>query len=207
MRFSSASGGEIRRRYGLEDSKVVIYIGTMRKERYLDVLIHALSKVRAGKENLKLLMVGDGDDKSNLERLSDDLGIKDDVIFTGRVYFNEVPNFIAAAYIGVSPIPPLSFYKVSSPINMFEYLAMAKPVVANEEIPEQEEVIQESKGGILVKFEEGSFADGIIELLNNPERAREMDRKGREWVVKKRSYEVMAHRLEENYFELLRGAS
>ena len=202
-RFSNADGEEIKKRYGLKDSKVVTYIGTMDKLRHLDVLIHAFSKVRENNDNVKLLMVGDGTDRSNLEKLANELGIKDNVIFTGQVYFTEIPNFIAAADIGVSPIPPLSFYKVSSPIKMFEYIAMAKPVVANEEIPEQEEVIQESKGGILVKFEEGSFADGIIELLNDPERAREMGRRGREWVMRNRTYEILARRLEEKYSKLV----
>ena len=202
-RFSDVDGEEIKRRYGLEDSKVVIYIGTLDKIRRLDVLIHTYSKVKKGKGNVKLLMVGDGTDKSNLEELANDLGIKDDTIFTGQVYSNEIQNFIAIADVGVSPVPPLDFYKLSSPIKMFEYMAMSKPVVANEEIPEQKEVIQESGGGVLVKFEAESFANGIMELLNNPERTAEMGRRGREWVVKNRSYETLAHRLEERYFELL----
>ena len=205
-RFSSAGGEEIRKRYRLEDSNVIIYVGTMEKERYLDVLIRAFSKVREKKENVKLLMVGDGRDKTNLEKLANDLRIRDDAIFTGQVYFDVVPNFIAAADIGVSPVPPLDFYKLSSPIKMFEYMAMGKPVVANEEIPEQEEVIRESGGGILVKFEEESFANGIVELLNNSEMAKEMSRKGQKWVVKNRSYEILARRLEERYFELLRDS-
>ena len=206
-RFLNANGEEIRKRYGLEDSKVVIYVGTMDKARYLDVLIHAFSKVKTNNKNVKLLMVGDGTDKSNLERLANDLGIKHDIIFTGQVYFDEIPNYIVAADIGVSPVPPLDFYKLSSPIKMFEYMAMGKPVVANEEIPEQKEVIEEGEGGILVKFEAESFSNGIIKLLDNPEMAKEMGRMGQEWVVKNRSYEVLAHRLEGRFFELLRKAS
>lgn len=202
-RFSNIKGEEIKKRYGLEDSKVVIYVGTMEKERYLGVLIDAFSKVKKDNKNIKLLMVGNGRDKSTLEKRANDLGIRDDVIFTGQVYFDEIPNFIATADIGVSPVPPLDFYKLSSPIKMFEYMAMGKPVVANEEIPEQKEVIQESGGGMLVKFEAESFAEGIIKLLNNPEKAKEMGRKGREWVVKNRSYEILARRLEERYFEIL----
>ena len=203
-RFSDVDGKEIRRRYGLEDSKMVIYVGTMQKERYLDVLIHAFSKVRENRENVKLLMVGDGTDKSNLEELAGEIGIEDNVVFTGQVYSHEIPNFIATADVGVSPVPPLAFYKLSSPIKMFEYMALGKPVVANEEIPEQKEVLEESGGGILVKFEGESFANGIMELLKNPESAKEMSWKGHEWVVKNRSYETLAHRLEERYFEVLK---
>ena len=204
-RFSDADANakEIRNRYNLKDSKVVIYIGTMDKLRHLDVLIHAFSKVRANKENVKLLMVGDGTDKSNLEKLADDLGIKGEVVFTDQVYSHEVPNFIAVADIGVSPVPPLDFYRLSSPVKMFEYMALGKPVVANEEIPEHKEILEESEGGILVKFEEESFADGIIELLDNPDGAKEMGRVGNEWIVKNRFFEVIARQVEMRYFELL----
>ena len=202
-KFSNANGEEIRKRYELKDSKVVIYIGTMNKQRHLDVLIYAFSKVKKYSGKVKLLMVGDGNDKSNIERLANELGIENDVIFTGQVPRSEVPDFIAAADVGASPVPPLDFYKLSSPTKMFEYMAMGKPVVANEEIPEHEEVIRESEGGMLVKFEDESFANGIMELLNNPERADEMGRRGKEWVVKNRSYEVIARELEKRYFEVL----
>jgi glycosyltransferase involved in cell wall biosynthesis len=80
---------------------------------------------------------------------------------------------------------------------------MGKPVVANEEIPEQKVAIQENGGGILVKFEAESFANGIIKLLDNLELAKEMGAKGREWVTKNRSYEILARKLEKRYFEVL----
>lgn len=204
-RFSDADGEAIRRQYNLKDSNVVVYVGTMDKMRHLDILVHAFSKAKKSRKDVKLLMVGDGNDKLNLERLAGELGIRDDVVFTGQVYSDDIPNFIAAADIGASPVPPLDFYKLSSPIKMFEYMALGKPVVANDEIPEQEEAMQESGGGVLVKFEVESFANGIIELLDDFERAKEMGRKGYEWVVKNRSYENMARGVEARYYELLKS--
>ena len=203
-RFLTANGNEIRKKYRLEDSKVVIYVGTMSKLRHLDVLVYALSEINERRQAVKLLMVGDGDDKAHLEELANELGIENNVIFTGVVYDYEVPNFIAAADIGLSPVPPLDIYKVSCPIKMIEYMVMGKPVVANEEIPEQKVAIQENGGGILVKFEAESFANGIIKLIDDLELAKEMGAKGREWVTKNRSYEMLARQLEERYFEVLK---
>lgn len=191
-----------REKYHLNNSKVIIYIGTLGKARCMSVLIQALSKVKKQKEQSKLLMVGEGSDKENLKRLATELGIGDEVIFTGQVPQSEVPNFIAAADIGVSLVPLFSFYKMSSPIKLFEYMAMAKPVVANEEIPEHKEVLEQSGGGILVPFTAEAFADAIIKLLDNPDKAAEMGRRGREWVVKNRSYEILARQVEERFLKL-----
>lgn len=201
--FMMKNGNEVREKYHLGNSKVVIYIGAIAKSRFLNVLIRSFWEVKKEIEDVKLLMVGEGSDRKNLKRQAEVLGIKDDVIFTGQVAQSEVPNFIAAADVGVSPIPPLSFYKVSSPIKMLEYMALGKPVVANEEIPEQEEIIRESGGGILVKFEYESFANGLIDLLDNPDKAIEMGKKGQEWIMKNRTYEILARKLEEKYFDIL----
>ena len=61
-------------------------------------------------------------------------------------------DFIAAADIGVSLILPTYFYKLSSLIKVLEYIVIAKPVIANEEIPEHKEVLEESGRGILTPF-------------------------------------------------------
>lgn len=194
----------VRDKYGLGDFKIVIYVGTMDKMRHLDVLIHAFLRVRDSRGDVKLLMVGDGTGRLDLEKLADELGIRGDVVFTGYVDFREVPDFIAAANLGISAVPPLDFYKVSSPIKMLEYMAMAKPVVANEEIPDQKEVMGVSGGGILVHFDDESFAEGILEILNNPNRAEEMGRKGRDWVVTNRHYDTISRELENGCFNVLK---
>ncbi len=201
--FPNKDGRGVRQKYHLGNSKVIIYVGVIGKARKLDVLINAFFKVREQRKDVKLLMVGDGTDRKDLEQLTSELGIKDEVIFTGQVHQSEVPNFIAAADIGVSPVPPLSFYKVSSPIKTLEYMATGKPVVANEEIHEHEEIIKQSGGGILVPFASEAFVSAIIKLLNDSEKAEEMGRQGHEWVVKNRSYEILARKLEERYIRLI----
>jgi len=202
--FSPTTGGEqIRVKYNLGGSKTVIYQGIMDELRHLDVLFYALALVKQKRQNVKLLMVGDGDDRTNLEKLARNLGLGDQVVFTGRVPYFEVPQFIAAADVGLTPVPPLDIYKVSSPLKLFEYMGVAKPVVANEEIPEHKEVLEQSEGGILVPFTPEAFAHAIIELLNNPEKAVEIGRRGREWVAKNRRYEILARQVEEKYLQLL----
>lgn len=203
--FSSTINGEdVRREYNLGNSIVVIYIGTLDKLRHLNILIYSLAQIRQSKHLVKLLVLGQGNDSDNLEKLANSLGVGKDVIFAGQISYFEVPRFIAAANIGISPVPPLDIYKTSSPLKLLEYMAMAKPVVTNEEIYEQAELLKQSGGGILVPFTPGAFARAIIKLLDNPEEATEMGRRGREWVMKNRSYEILAQQVEKRYLALIK---
>lgn len=204
--FSNKDARYIHQKYNLNKSKVIIYVGVMDEARRLNILIRAFSEAKNKMRDIKLLMVGDGNDKQNLEGIAKELGLRDDVIFPGWVPHSQIPDFITVADIGVSPVPPLSFFKVSSPTKIVEYMAMGKAVIANEEIPDHKEIIEQSEGGILVPFTERAFTDAIVGLLNNSEKAKEMGRKGREWVAKNRSYETLARELEERYLGLLRDS-
>ncbi|HEX76785.1 MAG TPA: glycosyltransferase family 4 protein, partial [Dehalococcoidia bacterium] len=199
--FANQDGREVIERYRLGGAKVIIYQGTLDKIRYLSLLLQAFLIVKQVIEDAKLLVVGEGSDKENLAGLAGELGVKQDVIFTGWVPQSEVPNFTAASDVGVSPIPPLSIYKVSSPVKLLEYMAMRKPVVANVEILDHKEVLEQSGGGILVPFTPQAFAEAMIELLDNSEKAAKTGQRGREWVVKNRSYEILAQQVEQRYLE------
>lgn len=194
---------KLRDQYFLNDAKVILYLGTMDKTRHLDIVLYAFSKVIMCYSNVKLLMVGDGNDRLTLEKLSTKLKLNANVIFTGKVPYFDIPYFISMSDICLSPIPPLDMYKVSSPTKLFEYMVMCKPVVANGEIPEQKEVIEKSCGGVLVSYDAESFFNGIVKLLNNSEMSENMGQNGYRWVTENRSYRNMAHELEKIYFNLL----
>ena len=201
--FSAKSSSTIKQRYDLGGKRIILYIGTLDRHRQLSILLHSFQNVLRSMTNVKLLLVGDGNSKKNLKQLAEKLQIAHEVVFTGCVPYSEIPNYIDAADICLSIIPPLEMFKVSSPTKLFEYMAMGKPVIANEEIPEQKEVITAGNGGVLVKFDAKSISTAIIELLNNPNDAESMGLNGRSWVLTHRSYEKMANCLENRYFELL----
>ncbi len=199
----SISGNNIRRKYDLNGLTVVLYIGTLDRLRCLNTLIYAINYVKQNNYTVKLLMLGYGDDKIQLEKLVNVLGLKNDVIFIDQVPYYVVPQFIAASDIGVSPVPPKDVYKISSPLKLVEYMAMGKPVVANKEIYEHEDILRESGGGILVPFTAEAFAGGITELINKPEKAKLLGLRGRDWVTSNRTYDFFVKKLENECLNLI----
>ena len=75
---------------------------------------------------LVLLLVGDGPQRAEIERRVNSLGLKDHVFFTGYVSHKKINAMIQLMDICI--IPHSNDYR--SPIKLFEYMAMAKPVVA-----------------------------------------------------------------------------
>ncbi len=201
--FSNINSNCIRSKYKLEAMRIIIYVGTMDKLRQLDFLIQIFKKVKDKLEKTKLLMVGDGNDKHRLEEIAAKLKIEQDVIFTGTIPYFEVSSYIASADVAVSVIPPSLLYKLSSPLKIFEYMGAGKPVVANQEIPEQGEVIRKSRGGVAVEYSETAFAEAIIQLLSDRNKREEMGKNGQKWVFKNRSYEKLSNDLEVKLSQLI----
>jgi glycosyltransferase involved in cell wall biosynthesis len=127
--------------------------------------------------------------------------VSDSVIFTGYLPQREALRYVDAAEVCLSPFFPTPILNSTSPTKLIEYMAMTKPVVANDH-PEQRLVISESGGGICVAYEEGKFAEAIVALLRDPELAREMGQKGRQYVAEKRTYSKLADVVEAKYLEM-----
>ena len=81
-------------------------------------------------------------------------------------------------------------------------MALSRPVVANAH-PEQSLIIADSQAGICVEWSAENFANAILQLLNDPEAAEEMGRRGREYVRANRTYAVVAPAVADVYRELL----
>ena len=202
-RYPRVSKYVIREKLGLKkDERIIIYVGSIDRLRNLGKLIISFYKVKKEVKDIKLrlLIVGDGNDRQNLEALSRKLGISDSITFTGIVDPRIVPEYIVASDIGLSIVPPFEFYKLSSPIKLFEYMCTGIPVIANEEIFEHKKVIEESEGGILVPYSSESIANAIIYLLKNSSEAINMGKRGAEWVRRFRTFDILLQQLN-NYLQ------
>ena len=207
INLEKISVDEVIKEHELQDNKVLIYLGDMSKIRNPEFILYTFALVRRKIPNVKLLMVGEGrepEDLIHLKSVANNMGLQKDVIFTGQISRSQVPKYIKAADIGLSPIPPTLFYEVSSPTKLMEYLTFETPVVCNIEIPEQKKIILESHGGVCVDYSEESFARAILDILSNPNSALNMGKSGRDYIIHNRSYNILALKVEKEYLKLLR---
>ena len=87
------------------------------------------------------------------------------MIFTGKVPYEEVSDYIRTANIGILPFPNITWWAVSSPIKLMEYLAIGLPVVATD-IDAHRWVVDKTQGAILADNDEPvSLAESIECIL------------------------------------------
>ncbi|WP_250658138.1 glycosyltransferase family 4 protein [Alkalimarinus coralli] len=182
----------------------IVYLGTLNKTRKLEFVVSVFAKVRDVLPHSMLYFVGDGDDPSDRKLLEFEaarLGVSNDVVFTGFLPREQALAYVKESDVCLSPFFPTPILNSTSPTKLIEYMAMGAAVVANDH-PEQRLVIAESGGGICVPYDENKFSEAIVYLLNNPDTAQEMGRNARQYVLEKRSYNVIADKLEETYLNL-----
>jgi glycosyltransferase involved in cell wall biosynthesis len=185
----------------------IIYLGTLAASRRLEVLIEAFALVRQRHPAATLLMVGDGDfphERAMLEQFAIRLGVADAVRFTGFLPMREAWDLVLSAAVCISPFAPSATLDVASPTKLIEYLALAKATVANRH-PEQSQVLEECRAGVLTDWGAQPFAEGICRLLDDPAAARAMAGRGPDWVRAHRTYDRIARDVHEQYAILLQA--
>ncbi len=187
----------------------VLYLGTLDKVRRLDFLIRVFARVHAVMPAAQLFIVGRGEDPSDESFLQAEvarLNLASSVVFVGQLPQQQALQYVREADVCASPFYPTPVLRSTSPTKLVEYLALGKAVVANDH-PEQRRVIEESCAGYCVPYEEGPFADALVKLLQDPELASEMGRRGRRYAIEHRSYEVIADTVEKRLLAVVAGAA
>jgi glycosyltransferase involved in cell wall biosynthesis len=196
---------KIRVNYDLNNKSVLCYIGTMNRFRKLDFLLEIVEKLK-DEYPIKLMMVGEGkskDDLKYLKRIAKEKGLEDHVIFIGKIPWSKIPQYVLASDICISPFRPNRVLRTNSPVKLMEYMNLGKPVVGNIENIEQKQILTKSGGGICVKYNVKEFEEAIRYLLENPKTAKEMGMKGKAYIRKFRSYDIIADIVENNFKKLM----
>lgn len=186
----------------------VVYVGTMVRVRGLEFVLHAFRMVLEEEPRARLTMIGAGEFPEDLEclrREAERLGLAERVEFTGFMERARAMERVAAAAVCLSPFKPSPVLDSTSPTKLSEYLAMGKPVVANDH-PEQSLVLGESGGGLVTPWDERAFAEAIVTLLRlTPAERDAMGARGRAWVEQHRTYAVIADMVERTYERVVAG--
>ncbi len=95
---------EIKKKYNLENKYTLLILGRLAKEKSNETILKFLSSylLKVKDDSIRLLIVGDGPDKPDLEELSKKLHIDKQVIFVGSVEHKDVPSYYKAANLYIS---------------------------------------------------------------------------------------------------------
>jgi glycosyltransferase involved in cell wall biosynthesis len=106
----------------------LIYHGSMHYERNLMTLCRAVTRANAKGLPIRLSLVGDGTEREDLETYAAQTnGI---IRVIPPISYEEIPDLLAQAHMGVLPFPDEEKFRVSSPIKLFEYMATGMPILA-----------------------------------------------------------------------------
>ena len=182
----------------LAGRRVLLYVGRFVPLKNLPMLVEAFKAVRAAREGVGLVLVGEGALEGQIRDQVGRLGLADAVTFLGHQ-----PQLRLPALYSASEIVLLSSSFDNSPNCVLEANACQRPVVATR-VGGVPRYVTEGENGLLA---EGGDADGfsraILELLDQPDRAREMGLAGRRRVLERHSWRKSAEKLVALYDRLL----
>ncbi|KCZ72300.1 glycosyltransferase [Candidatus Methanoperedens nitroreducens] len=174
---------EFRSCFGGQNKKIILYTGTFEPYQGIDLLIKTAPAVIKKIPDVLYILVG-GEDYQirEMEKLSEELEVKDQVIFTGKRPVEEMPLFMGIADILASP----RVTGTNTPLKIYSYLESGKPIVATN-LPTHTQVLNEEIA-VLTGPNQDDFAAGILRILTNEALGRDIGRRAKEISETKYSY-------------------
>ena len=179
--FQPIERAEARRTLGYGPGRLLLFVGRLERLKGVEVAIRALSLLRdRAHDDVRLLVVGEdsrdgvGSEKERLKTVATEVGVRDRVDFLGSVAHHELPFFYSAADVCVMPSYSESFGLVG-----LEAQACGTPVVGSGVTGLRSVVRDEVTGYLIDSHDPAAYAERIGRLLNNPELAQQMGRRGR----------------------------
>jgi len=169
----------------------MVFAGTLPTFSGLDILISKMPELVARIPSLRLLIVGDGVQRPQLERMIRELGLGEQIKITGMVPHEDVPKWIAGADIGVLTFPAEGATRDIFPTKVLQYMAQGKPVVANPLPGLVEYGLGEEQGVVYVR--DRDWASAILNALVNRD---VLGDKARRYVEREHRYDQIVGRLE-----------
>jgi len=174
------------------DYPTIGYVGAVIERQGLDLLMEVVASLKTEALGIGLVIVGDGRSKNDLENLAEKLKITDQVKFTGHVPRDDVPGTIAGFDLGYSGQLVLGEGMLGkmyhSPLKIYEYLAMGKPVIAST-YEDAESVIKQGETGYLFSpADPESLRKAVLQALNNKDRWADMGKIARIEIITNHSW-------------------
>ena len=187
-----AQAAVVRQQLGLDRdgrTPMILYTGTFEAYQGLDLLFDAMTVVSRARPDARLVLAGGKSDQvSRAREAARRAGIEGVTIFAGERPASEIPAYLLAADVLVSP----RSRGTNTPLKIYQYLRSAKPIVATRLVTHTQVLSDDT--AILTGATPQEFADGIIAALTDVSRAARVGRNARTLADTKYSYEAYLER-------------
>ncbi|MCP4608621.1 MAG: glycosyltransferase family 4 protein [Planctomycetes bacterium] len=192
--FQDLSRERMRTKLTIEGrERIIVFVGNLRPVKGVEYLIRAMAIVNAKEQHIKLLLVGDGEERRDLENLVKQMDIGEVVTFVGKVPNEEVSKYLIASDVFVLPSLSESFGIVN-----LEAMACGLPIVASG-VGGLPDIIKSGENGFLVEPRNPEqIAEKILLLLGDDVLRKKISKVNREHS-KSYSWETVVQKLENIY--------
>lgn len=178
----------------------LVSVGRLHSDKAFDVLIRAMALVHKKRPAVTLSIAGEGEDRSALTKLIQELDLAKVVRLLGNMEYADVPKFMAGAAVFVCPS------RAEGLGNVFVEAQAVGTAVIGTRVGGIPDVIEDDVSGVLVPPEDPeALATAIIELVDHPEQRERLERAAAD-RLQRYSWNLIAHQIDELYVSMLKKA-
>ena len=198
LRFAQKDSEAIRRQYKIpENSTVVCSIARLVQDKGPVILVRAMAELTPRHPDIFLLLVGDGREKANLEKLIHELNLTERAVIVPNL--EDISTVLAVTDIFAHP----AFYREGFGLGIAEAMAVGRPVVITD-IPAVNSLFRPGECSVMAKpGDVSSLAGALRFLMEAPEEKKRIAQAGRNLVWSLCSLERQADEMEAVYRELV----
>lgn len=139
--------------------------GTLNETRKLEAVIRGFAKALSSYEDAQssFYFIGSGPAATGLKSLAKELGVSEDVVFTGYLPQKELARFLKKIDVAVVPIPPHRFYQYSAPVKLVEAIAFELPILASDIEPNL--IVEEYDIGFVCRHSANDYKEAFLRFM------------------------------------------
>lgn len=197
------TGAAIRQQLQIADGvPMVLYTGTFEHYQGLDLLFDAMPAVVNARPDVRFVMMGGEPQQVEAARARvAAAGVADAVLFTGQRPATEVPAYLDAADVLVSPRST----GTNTPLKLYQYLRSGRPIVATRLLTHTQ--VLDDETSILTEPTPGGYAQGIIQAVSDPARSRAIGARAKAMADVKYSEEAYLAKTRDAMTRLVSGSA
>ncbi|MEZ0122760.1 MAG: TIGR04063 family PEP-CTERM/XrtA system glycosyltransferase [Candidatus Reddybacter sp.] len=205
--FDVEADADLREELNLSGKKVLGFIGSFYAYEGLPLLLDAMPEMLKRSADIRLLLVGGGPQEALIKNKVIELGLENEVIFTGRVPHDQVQAYYNQVDVFVYPRLAMRLTELVTPLKPLEAMAQGRLVVASD-VGGHKELIRDRQNGHLFKAGDADdLAQTVTGLLSAKLKWPALKKAGREYVETERNWQVSVANYQSVYPGLVSGNS